>query len=183
MNCAPTNFLYRKWAYKKPVLSVRGGCDKSTLTEGQDGLKMRVCYGPWYHLIWKWSVSKDADISHLSGTEQLVMRSMPCPVVTEGFRQELVTSFICQEMFVPHRGPRVCVSGPEGGIPYDVRCRTSTVSDSLLSAISMYSSLATICVMRYVKYTWERGKSQYTRNDNFLKPLALPCFLRYTVCV
>ena len=59
---------------------------------------------------------------------------MLCPKVTEGYRQELLTSV---HQARNKRSFRVAVqlrlfcSGPEGGIPPAVRRRTSTVSDSL----------------------------------------------------
>src|SRR5947209_9840526 len=61
---------------------------------------------------------------------------MPCPLITEGFRQELLAISACRHR---KRSSRIVVrytlfARPEGGIPHGNRCWTLTLTSSLLIA-------------------------------------------------
>ncbi len=124
---------------------------------------MCVCYGPWYHLVWKWKMSKDTYISHSSGTEYYAFDALPCG---NGGLPARISGFFYKKAFVPHRGP-IIFYGPEGGIPRDISCWTLTISNSLMTIITMYSSLVTISAMRCSKYIVEAEKSQAQRKVHY----------------
>src|SRR5258708_37753857 len=61
------------------------------------------------------------------------MCSMPCPQVTEGSRQRLLATAAQSAVNVrpASRSGGLYSPGPEGGIPYVMKYRTHTISDSL----------------------------------------------------
>ena len=98
---------------------------------------------------WRWA-------SHFTGTECAVrgglptrddaligMRSMPCPLVTEGFRQELLAATIAAA-FVPRRGPVDSFHRARGWLSTRFQVPGSHHPRLAVAVTGMYSSLATI---------------------------------------
>ncbi len=78
--------------------------------------------------------------------------SMPCPVVTEGFRQELLATLLCRVAFVPRRDPVDSLRRIRGWL--STRCKLPGFHRPrfAVTLTNVYSSLATTSYMRYVKY-------------------------------
>jgi hypothetical protein len=59
---------------------------------------------------------------------------MPRPVVTEDYRQELLAVLsVNSKAFVPHRDPRQLLLDQRGAFHIAMRCRTHTISGSLVA--------------------------------------------------
>src|SRR5579884_2499209 len=87
--------------------------------------------------------------------------SMPCPVITEGFRQELLATYfslLCRVAFVPRRDPVDSVHWIRGWL--STRCKLPGFHHPRLAVTftNVYSSLAATASIRYVKFmVWKES--------------------------
>ncbi len=96
---------------------------------------------------------------------------MPCPVITEGFRQELLATYfslLCRVAFVPRRDPVDSVHRIRGWL--STRCKLPGFHHPRFAVTftNAFLSLAATSSMRYVKYMLERGELSRKKYDSGL---------------